>query len=115
MKIDPNPATLRGTEPSGGQDLPLRGSGEPGGAELHASPGVAVPYCAERLDVFAASEFGSVERALEWCGLDLEWVHFQARPGQSTMVGSVDGVTIAVVRGPLIALVPECVKMEVRR
>jgi hypothetical protein len=94
--------------------LSLGCSGEPGGARV-ASPGRAVPYIAERLDLIASQEFGSVEAALEWCGLELDWVHLQARPGMSTMIGSKSGRCIGVIRGPLLALLPETVRMEVIR
>lgn len=70
-------------------------------------------YRAENLARLASAEFGSVEDALRWCGLELSWVHLQHVPGRTMLVGSdSEGEACATVTGPLLALLPECCEVE---
>lgn len=72
-------------------------------------------YHAERLDQLASREFCDIEEALAWCGLSLSWSHVQPRPGRTLLTGCESGKVRAVVTGPLLAVLPEIVQVEVIR
>lgn len=74
---------------------------------------IAVRYRAENLVRAQVADFDDPEAALRWCGLELSWSHYKLA-GRTTLIGSdARGQACAVVRGPLLAVLPECCKVEV--
>lgn len=72
-------------------------------------------FRAELLDRMAVASFADPEAAIRWCGIELSWVHIQPIPGRTMLVGSDgNGQSCAVVTGPLLAVLPDVCKVEVR-
>jgi hypothetical protein len=114
---EPRPSSFLDRAEQRGHPLPHQGRVCSSASEVGQVPAsggaVSATYRAEHLARLASAEFGSVEDALRWCGLDLSWVHLQHAPGRTMLVGSDSaGEARATVTGPLLALLPECCEVE---
>jgi hypothetical protein len=79
----------------------------------------SAPFTAHRLEVGDTPRFNSVDAALAWCGAEhLRWTHATSTRGESprsVLIGHDEKDNVrAVVRGPLLAVLPESIDVEVR-
>jgi hypothetical protein len=77
-------------------------------------------FTAHRLEVGDTPRFNTVDAALAWCGAQsLRWTHATSTRGESprsVLIGHDEkGNVRAVVRGPLLAVLPESIEVEVVR
>jgi hypothetical protein len=70
-------------------------------------------YIGERVGRPERPRCNTVEAAMRWCGEDLRWKHYQIEQRSLLHGLNEKGHVVAVVRGPLVAVLPESIEVEV--